>query len=36
MSENEIINKAIQELKSAEKPYIMLKNFTFLSGMGRR
>ena len=33
MSENEIINKAIQELKSAEKPYIMLKNFTFLSGM---
>ena len=33
MSENEIINKAIQELKSAEKPYVMFKDFSFLSGM---
>ena len=33
MNENEIINKAIQELKSAEKPYLMFKDFSFLKGM---
>jgi len=33
MNENEIINKAIQELKSAEKPYVMFKDFSFLSQM---
>ena len=35
MNENEIINKAIQELKSAEKPYVIFKDFSFLSGMER-
>jgi sulfur carrier protein ThiS len=33
MNENEIINKAIQELKLAEKPYVMFKDFSFLSEM---
>jgi hypothetical protein len=33
MNENEIINKAIQELKSAKKPYLMFKDFSFLNSM---
>jgi hypothetical protein len=33
MNENEIINKAIEELKSAEKPYVSFKDFSFLSEM---
>ncbi|WP_044205587.1 hypothetical protein [Flammeovirga sp. OC4] len=33
MTENEIINKAIQELKLAQKPYLMFKEFSFLSGL---
>jgi len=35
MNENEIINKAIEELKNADKPYLMFKDFSFLTGLGR-
>ena len=31
MNDNEIINKAIQELKESNKPYIMFKDFSFMN-----
>lgn len=33
MNENEIINKAIQELKKADKPYLMFKDFSFMDNL---
>jgi large-conductance mechanosensitive channel len=33
MNTDEIINKAIQELKENDKPYKMLKEFSFMSGL---
>ncbi len=33
MNDNEIINKAIQELKQSEKPYKMFKDFSFMDGI---
>jgi hypothetical protein len=33
MNNDEIINKAIQELKSSDKPYLMFKDFSFLNGL---
>lgn len=33
MNNDEIINKAIQELKNCDKPYLKFKNFTFMNGL---
>jgi hypothetical protein len=35
MNENDIINKAIQELKNADKPYLMFNQFSFMDGLDR-
>lgn len=33
MDNDEIINKAIQELKTCDKPYLMFKDFSFMNGL---
>lgn len=33
MNNDEIINKAIQELKKCDKPYLMFKDFSFMNGL---